>query len=411
MTLPEKEIRWKPTLPQSKILQSNKKFNLFLGGIGSGKSAVGCMYFILQAIQQPGSLGAVITTTYPMMRDVIWREMWRWIPEEIVTRFDESKHELAFNNGSVILFRSADNSRHIERLRGLTLAYWYADEITLLPKLIWDIMIGRLRQPGMKYSVLLTGTPKMNWVYDTFIDPQKRVQSDEFFILKEIPTFSNIYLPPEYLKSLTEQYTGQFFEQEVLGKFISFEGLIYDLKPEWIIDQPKHKFARIIYGVDFGFTNPSAIVVIGEYQNKYYIVDEFYQRKVTDDELIDVLKSKQAYWGIGKVYCDPSAPASIEKMKREGVQAEKANNDVIGGIRQVRTLMDSGRLLVSNTCQNCINEFRSYIWDDNQKKEMPVKLQDHLQDSIRYVLIELSKPIIKPTMMPDFGSSVGIAGY
>lgn len=380
-------IRWRPTEPQSQIINSPAKFRIFLGGIGSGKTVIGCMNMVLQAVNQPGSLGIVVTTTYPMMRDVVWREMWHWIPKNAISKFDGSKHELNFRNGSTILFRSADNPRQIDRLRGLTVAWFWIDEVTLMPKLILDILIGRLRQPGMKYSGLLTGTPKMNWVYDTFIDPKTCFKSDEYFVLKEIPTFSNIYLPLEYIKSLKEQYTGQFYEQEILGKFVSFEGLIYDLKSTTIIELPKYKYSKIIYGVDFGFKNPSAIIVLGEYADKYYILDEFYQRRITDDELVDIIKAKQDIWGTGKVYCDPSAPASIEKFQREGIRSEKANNDVLGGIRQVRTLLDSGKLFISVHCQNLINEFRSYCWDNSQKKEQPVKLNDHALDALRYTCL------------------------
>lgn len=382
------KIRWTPTKPQAEIIHSVAKFRVFLGGIGSGKTALGCMNMILQA-QQYGSVGIVVVPTYPMMRDVVWREMWRWIPEENVVNFDMTKHELVLHGDSVILFRSADNPRQIERLRGLSVTYWWIDECTLMPKLIFDILVGRLRQPKMKYSGLLTGTPKMNWVYDTFVNPETCLKGEECFVLKEIPTFSNIYLPDEYIKTLQKQYTGQFFEQEVLGRFVSFEGVIYDLKPASVIEIPKTKFSKIMYGIDFGFKNPSAIIVIGEHQGKYYVIDEFYQRRVTDDELIDIIKSKQDIHGTGRVYCDPSAPASIEKMRREGIQSEKANNDVLGGIRQVRTLLDSGKLFVSTHCQNLINEFRSYVWNDNEKKEQPVKINDHALDALRYICISL----------------------
>ena len=384
-------IRWKPTEPQAQIIYSSAKFRIFLGGIGSGKTVMGCMNMVIQAVK-PGSLGVVVAPTYSMLRDVIWREMWQWIPQESVVKFEATKHELVFVNGSVVLFRSADNPRQIERLRGLSIAWFWIDECTLMPKLVWDILVGRLRQPNMKYSGMLTGTPKINWVYDTFINPETCLKGSEYFVLKEIPTVSNIYLPPEYIKSLKQQYSGQFYEQEILGKFVSFEGLIYALKSSSIISIPNYKFNKILYGVDFGFKNPSAVVVLGEHEKKYYIIDEFYQRQITDDELIDVIKQKQDVWGTGRVYCDPSAPASIEKMRREGIQAEKANNDVLGGIRQVRTLLDSGKLLISSHCQNLINEFRSYVWDNNEKKEQPVKLNDHACDALRYVSLELQRP-------------------
>jgi PBSX family phage terminase large subunit len=380
----EKKLLWLPTEPQIQVLQSTAKFRLFLGGIGAGKTAIGWMNVVLEAVEQPGSLGVIIAPTYQSIRDVIWREMPNWLPEDLIEGdLNETKKELQLINGSQILFRSADNPRNIERLRGMSIAWFWADEVTIMPKLVWEIMVGRLRQPGMKYRAWLTGTPRMNWVYDTFIE---KSLSEDYFVVKEIPTFSNIHLPPDYIKSLEEQYSGQFYDQEILGKFVSFEGLIYDVGPDNIIDEPLPKHGRVVYGVDFGFKNPSAIVVLTELGNKLYIVDEFYQRRVTDDELVDILKYKQDIWGPGPVYCDPSAPASIEKFKREKIHAVKADNDVLGGIRQVRAAFDSKRLFITSNCQNLINETKSYVWDDSETKEQPVKLNDHGCDAARYAL-------------------------
>lgn len=382
-----KKLTWDPTEPQLKIIDSAAKFRVFLGGIGSGKTACGWMNTVLEAIEQPGSLGVVVAPTYQSIRDVIWREMYIWVPDQIIKDFNETQKELKLINGSEILFRSADNPRNIERLRGMSIAYFWIDEITIMPRLVWEILVGRLRQPNMRYRAWLTGTPKMNWVYDTFITKEL---SDDYFIVKEIPTFSNVHLPHDYVKSLEEQYSGQFYDQEILGKFVSFEGLIYDVGPDLIIHDEIKKHGRVVYGVDFGFKNPSAIIVLADVGKDIVILDEFYQRRVTDDELIDILKSKMDIWGAGPVFCDPSAPASIEKFKRVQINAQKANNDVLGGIRQVRAAFDSKRLKIAAHCQNLRNELKTYVWDDHETKEQPVKLMDHACDAARYAFLGLA---------------------
>lgn len=384
-------IHWKPTDPQWQVLTSEAKYRVFLGGIGSGKTALGCMCAARQAISQPGSVGVVVAPTYPMMRNVIWRELFRWLPEQSVLSFDQHRHELKTTNGSIILFQSADNPRQIDRLRGLSIAWFWADEVTLMPKLVWDVLIGRLRQPNMRYFGLLTGTPKMNWVYDVFASASSvQTHQPDLFVLSGIPTYSNPNLPKEYVESLRQQYTGQFFDQEVLGQFVQFEGLVYHLSAGAVLDLQPRRYPHVVYGVDFGFTNPSAVVVLAEVGTGLWaVVDEFYQRRVTDDELSAVLTQKQEIFGIGKLVCDPSAPASIEKLRRDGLNAEKASTDVLGGIRQVRTMMDSGKLRFASHCQNVLNELRMYSWSDKKTKEQPVKLSDHAMDALRYAVVSL----------------------
>ena len=388
------DIDWECSDPQHDFLNSNAKFRIFFGGVGSGKTTVGWMASIIHAVENPGSVGMIVVSKYGNFIDVIWPEMDKRLPKEFIQDFSETKKRLILKNGSKILFRSAENTRTIERLRGPTISWFWVDEITILPKLVWDILLGRIREQGAELRGWLTGTPKMNWCYDTFVNPETAI-TDEMFVLKEIPTFSNVNLPEGYIKTLESQYTGQFYDQEILGMFVSFEGLIYDLTEEMQVsyEEINHMchfvFDQVRYGVDFGFKNPSCILVVGSNHDRHYIIDEFYERRVTDDELVDILHNKMEMWGYGPVYCDPSAPASIEKFQREGIRAEKANNDVLGGIRQVRSLMDSGHLFVSKSCQNTINEFKMYVWDDKETKEQPVKLNDHAMDVIRYISHEI----------------------
>lgn len=378
-----KTIEWCPTEEQYDILSDERKFQVYLGGIGCGKTVLGCMWAITQAIEQPGSIGVIVAPTYTLVRDVIWPEFDEWLPKKAISNFSKSDKVLDFKNGSKILFRTADSDRTIERLRGLTVAWFWVDEITLVPELVWKILTGRIRQPKKIHGGLITGTPKMGWVYDKFI---KAPDNETMHIIKEIPTMANVYLPPDYIETLKREYTGLFYEQEVLGKFVAFEGLVYDLREELIVTPPM-KFDRVLYGVDFGFTNPAAIIVIGVLGDRYFIVQEFYRRGTTDDKLIAVLHSYMDYWGRGIVYCDPSSPASIKKMKDEKINARPADNNIDSGIRNMRSLMDNDKLFVNPACINFIAECRGYIWDDKLTKERPVPVDDHTQDATRYALL------------------------
>lgn len=382
--MPSIKLDWKVSPPQKKIISSKRKFKIFLGGIGSGKTATGWMFAVKQGLAQANSIGVIVAPSYPLMRDVIWREMDTWLPKSLVSDFNKMEKELTLVNGSVILFRTANDPRAIERLRGMSIAWFWVDEITLLPRAVWDILIGRIRQKGMQYSGLLTGTPKMCWLKD-LID--EHAEDEEYEIVQKVPTYSNVFLSQDYIATLEQQYSGQWYRQEILGEFVNFEGLIYEIDGIIRIEnvKPQH-LQRVFYGVDFGFKNPTALTVFGYYNGAFYQVDEFYQRKVTDDELADVIKQKADYWGVGKVYCDPSAPASIDKLRREGINAVKADNDVLGGIRQVRSLMDTGKLYISPRCTNTINELRQYVWSDSETREQPVKMNDHAADAMRYAL-------------------------
>lgn len=406
----QKIVDWQLTEPQWRFFNSDAKYRAFLSGVGAGKTAAGLMMAINEAIRQPGSVGVVIAPTYPLIRDVLYAELDRWLPQELIKDFSRHENILTLNSGSIIRFRSAENDRQIERLRGPSIAWFYLDECTLMPKMVWDIMIGRTRQIGYECKAWITGTPKgFNWVYDIFV----KTPTPDSFILSNIPSRSNTYLSEDYFRSLEEQYRGQFAAQELHGEFVRFEGLVYPgFTPDKIVrDIPEH-YDKVVYGVDWGFRNPSCILAIGVKDEVVYVLEEFYRTRVTDDELIGIAEQMQKKWGVGAFYCDPSEPGSIEKFQRAGINAQKANNNVNAGIRAVTAKIETNRLCVHESCQNTINEFGMYQYADNGK-DTPLKIHDHALDALRYSVMEIGSGVyetVPPSMMTARGGRTKIPG-
>jgi phage terminase large subunit len=390
----QKILNWELTDPQWDFFNSDARYRAFISGIGAGKTAVGLMCGISEAIRQPKSVGVIVAPTYPLIRDVLYPELENWVPRELIKDFSRHENILTLNNGSVIRFRSAENDRQIERLRGPSISWFWIDEATLLPKMVWNIMIGRTRQIGYDCKAWITGTPKgFNWIYDLFI----KTPAPNSYILSNVPSRSNIYLSEDYFRSLEEQYKGQFAAQELHGEFVMFEGLVYPgFTPDKIVREVTEHYDKVVYGVDWGFRNPSCILAIGVKEGVVYVLEEFYQSRVTDDELIDIAEQMQKKWGIGAFYCDPSEPASIEKFKRGGIDARKGNNDVNAGIRAVTAKIETNRFYVHERCQNLINEFNMYCYSDDEK-DRPVKLHDHAMDTCRYAIMGLEGDVRKPT--------------
>lgn len=387
------KVVWDLTDPQWEIFTSDKKFRIFLGGVGSGKTAIGWMNAVKFSIDYPGSMGVIISPTYTNLRDVILKEMDAWVPEWKIEEFNKTDKQLTLKNGSIILFRAADNERSIERLRGMSIAWFWIDEVTLLHKNIWNVMVGRIRQKGFPHKAWLTGTPKMNWVFDEFIDEKTRITTDdEYKIVSEVSTDTNIHLPADYINTLKKTYSGKFYDQEILGKFVAFEGLIYTLtEANWVPNSEikQMKFDRIVYGIDFGFQNPTSIVVFGRLGDRVYVIGEYYARKMSEGDIVTVMESFYDYYGSGFCYCDPSEPRTIDKLKESGIRAVKADNDVLSGIRAVEQGFGSGKLIINDVCQNIRNECKTYVWADTAK-EQPVKVNDHAMDALRYGYVGLT---------------------
>lgn len=292
-----------------------------------------------------------------------------------------------------VLFRSADDP---ERLRGPNLSWAYVDEAALCHELTWPIVIGRLREGGKAGPCWLTTTPKgRNWVWREFVKQRR-----DNYILFRARTADNPYLAPEFLTDLEAAYTGDFARQELHGEFVAFEGLVYEEFDRTIhVSEPSGEFSEIVAGVDWGYTNPAVVLVVGlNGDRRVSIVEEFYQRRRRIGEVVAAAQELARKWGVTTFYCDPSEPANIAEMRQAGLSAVAANNAVTEGIQRVKARLavaDDGRprLTIAPSCVRLLSEFESYCWKRlrgiGMLKDEPEKTNDHAMDALRYVTLAI----------------------
>ena len=159
------------------------------------------------------------------------------------------------------------------------------------------------------------------------------------------------------------------------------------------------RLKRVVAGVDWGYENPSAIIVLGEdAEGVVWVVEEFYEARLLDDELGHKAAALKEKWGIERFFCDPSQPGSIAKWRRQGLRAYRANNAVEIGIRAVSSLFqllppyNRPRIRIARSLANLRREIRAYRrrGDDvssnagDRERESIVKRDDHACDAFRY---------------------------
>ena len=256
----KREIRLRPLPAQRAFLDSDSPYRAFVGGVGSGKTYAGA----LEAITQPvGSRGMVVAPTYPMLKDATLHTFLE-VARPFISDYNKSDKRILFDNGTEILFRSADNP---DRLRGPNLGWFWLDEAAMMNEEVWDIMLGRLRlSPGRAW---VTTTPRgKNWVYSTFVEQER----DDYGVYRG-SSRENSYLPDAFVESLESKYTQRFLQQEVEGRFLEFEGAL------WRYDSIRRAgnvppLDRIVIGVDpaGGGPDETGIVVAGKAGDHYYVL-------------------------------------------------------------------------------------------------------------------------------------------
>jgi phage terminase large subunit len=146
-----------------------------------------------------------------------------------------------------------------------------------------------------------------------------------------------------------------------------------------------------VYGLDFGFNNPSALVKVVFHDGAIYADEVLYETKLTTNDLVERINLS----GISRydeIFCDSAEPKTIEELVRCGYNAKPSNKDVFAGIQKIKSLP----LFVTETSVNLIKELRNYKWktDKNGKRlDEPVKFNDHIADAMRYcVYTKLNAP-------------------
>ena len=184
-----------------------------------------------------------------------------------------------------------------------------------------------------------------------------------------------------------------FYKRFIEGEWCVANGLVYPM-----FDEDKHvikgavPYSPIhIVSIDYGTVNPFSAGLWGFDGKKAIREKEYYYNsrekgiRLDDEKYYEELEKLIGNTKIQFIIIDPSAASFIEVIKKYGKYIVKgANNDVLDGIRVTTTMLNSGRLLVHESCHNCIEEYGLYSWNEESGDDKVVKEFDHAMDDTRY---------------------------
>ena len=371
---------------QKIIAEDTHRFRVLCLGRRTGKTFLSVVELIGQAIGNEDGLVSYVAPTYRQARDIAWQELKRETAEYAVS-INESRLEVVipnkFGGTSTIDLRGWES---IESLRGQKRHFLVLDEVAMYRNfwVNWQEVLRPLLT-DYKGGCLFASTPKG---YNHFYDLYNLEQTNEDFKSFHYTSYDNPYINSDEINSAKKDMTADRFAQEYLADFRKAEGLVYpEFNRDIHIKDEMPQFKEIICGVDFGYTNPSAILRIGiDFDNNFWITDEWYRTKQTKEQLITVLAQQQPNY----VYPDPADAEGVSKLEEAGFNVLEVDKGKIEGINRVRELLKQGRIKVKRGCSNFISEIESYHYPDEKgdvnAKEEPVKENDHLMDCLRYAI-------------------------
>lgn len=364
-------------------------------GTGGGKTVCGLAEAISWAKQYPGSVGYIFEPSFPMVRRILLKTLERPLllgrPYEAnpdIESFNKGEMRINWRNGSEFWFVSLEDP---ERAEGPNIDFAMIDEARLVRHFDVALRVIRRRLRGSdqsrKYPVGLwiTTTPDAprSELHSFLENPETRHPDSKVF---RWSIFDNPHLTEDYTRDIVRSHHGGLAERFIWGRFAAVgAGTIpFDASMHVTSIINKKIMVQIVYGVDFGWTNPSCVLAIGfDRDGRAYVLEEYYEARVTEDKVLEVLQDMQKRWGRGRVYCDPTQLQTINWLVSHGVNAQKNMPKRAEGIRHMAgyfPLAGDGRprILIHSNCVNLIAELQVY---DETKKEF-----DHAVDTLRYGL-------------------------
>lgn len=363
------------------------------GAVRSGKTlSMGMGFFLWAMVCFDGQRFGICGKTIQSLRRNVLSEVLPRL-EKLGMVWQEKRSE----NLVTVRFHGRENRFYIfggrdessaSLIQGITFAGILLDEVALMPRSFVEQACARCSVTGSRLWFNCNPAGPTHWFYKTWIqDADKRNCLRLHFTMEDNPSLS-----PQIRARYERLYTGVFYRRYILGQWAQAEGRVYDFfEAEMVKPVPTGRFEKWYVSCDYGTVNPTSMGLWGLQKGVWYRVKEFYfnsrdaQKQMTDEEYAAALEKLVDGRMVTSVIVDPSAASFIEVLRRKGWRVQRADNDVLNGIRLTSDALKEGRIVICEGCHDCIREMDEYVWDlSSGAKDRVKKEHDHAMDDMRY---------------------------
>ena len=280
-------------------------------------------------------------------------------------------------------------------IQGITFAGVLLDEVALMPRSFVEQACARCSVEGARLWFNCNPESPQHWFYREWILKAREKNALHLhFTMEDNPALSEAVK-----RRYRTTYSGAFYRRFVLGEWTRAQGLVYDFFDRERdcaapVDEPCEAYA---VSVDYGTANPASFGLWGRRGTVWYRIDEYYYasrregKQKTDAEYVEELWRLLDGRRPDVVVVDPSAASFIEALRRTGLRVQKADNDVLWGIRVTAGMLKEKKLILCSNCADCLREMELYCWEEGAVRDVPRKEHDHAMDEMRYFAAYLAQ--------------------
>jgi len=352
----------------SALQEKGVRFVINEGGSRSSKTYSLCQMVIVYCLQNPNKVVSIIRKTFPALRATVMRDFLEILKDLDIyekTNHNMSENIYRFPNGSIVEFFSVDDE---QKIRGRKRDIAWCNEAN---ELFYDDFTQLNMRTETKLIFDYNPSDSSSWLYE--------LPKDESILIKS--TYKDNPFLPETIKRQIEDLKRTdeaLYQIYALGEKAISKSNIYS---NWtFIKHRPAKFTSYVYGLDFGYNHPTALMRVYWRDNDIFIEPVIYESYLTTSNLIEKMKILNVEENV-EILADYSRPEIIQEMNNSGFNVLNANKVVKKGIDNVKSFG-----VFCEEDQRIKKEYENYKWKkigDNITDE-PIKLYDDAMDAVRY---------------------------
>jgi phage terminase large subunit len=344
------------------------RFVINEGGSRSSKTYSLCQFVIIYCLQNNNKVVSIIRKTFPALRATVLRDFIEILKElniYSVEDHNKSEHIYTFPNGSIVEFFSVDDE---QKIRGRKRDIAWCNEAN---ELYFDDFTQLNMRTESKLIFDYNPSESTSWLYEL---PQ-----EESVLIKS--TYKDNPFLPQSIRSQIEDLKRTdeaLYQIYALGEKAISKSNIYS---NWsFIPHRPARFVNYVYGLDFGYNHPTALMRVYWCDNDIYIEPVIYESYLTTPMLIDKMQSFNVEKTV-TIVADYARPEIIAELNNAGYDVQNANKVVKKGIDNIKTF---GVLCQDDKAIK--KEYENYKWKKvgDMITDEPVKMWDDAMDAIRY---------------------------
>ncbi|MTK22600.1 PBSX family phage terminase large subunit [Turicibacter sanguinis] len=366
------------------LFDYSHRWNIFMGGAGSGKSHFVIQKLIIKACQSKRKV-CMCRRYGTTINNSIWdltKQMLRQLKLLDQCSVNKSERSITLPNGSMIIMLGLDDEEKLLSINGVT--DFFIEEIFEVPQEIVDQIDLRLRAkaPYLQIYGCFNPISPHHWLHG-FCEGDKQ-PADLFYDRSNYK--DNPFLPQSYVDSLESLKTRNPNKYRIFAEGnwgTDLDGLVFkhinfinshDIDVNAML---KDKSWQVRCGMDIGELDPTAIAVslFNERTQALYLIKEFYQRGATLDEMYEAIINL----GIQKqkIYVDSASPQVISYLKSKGINAQPCIKGAGSVEARISYLQNLDIYVLVDSCPNAQIEFENFVYLKDKKTNVYTNKTDH----------------------------------